>query len=119
MGCAPIVAFKVRIEKSLLHGAWLAGRAAGCFVDLWRQSGAVHRRASIAGGGVETMGTDGVQMAREGGECCRVKITCWNFRGLRNSIPYLNALIEDALKVIILSQHWLWPFELEEVHPDF
>ena len=54
----------------------VAGRAAGCFVDLWRQSGAVHHGARNAGGRAETTGTDGVQMVKEGAECCSVKMTC-------------------------------------------
>ena len=122
VGRAPSAAFKVRIEKSVLHDALVAGRAAGCFVDLWRQSRAGHRVASNAGGEVESMGTDGVKMAAGGAECGSVKMTGWNCRGLRNSIPYLNALIEDSSKVFVLSEHWLWPFELHrlgEVHPDF
>ena len=48
-----------------------------------------------------------------------LNITCWNCRGLSNSTHYLNA---DGSDVIIISKHWLWPFELhqlEEIHPDF
>ena len=49
-------------------------------------------------------------------------MTCWNCRGLKNSVLFLNALIEEDSKVIVASDHWLWAFELhrlQEVHPEF
>ena len=51
-----------------------------------------------------------------------LKITCWNCRGLSNSIQYLGELIDDGSDVILLSEHWLWPFDLHrlsDIHPDF
>ena len=59
---------RMRISSIVLHDALVAGRAAGCFVDLWRQSRAGHRVASNAGGEVESIGTDGVKMAAGGAE---------------------------------------------------
>ena len=41
-----------------------------------------------------------------------LKITSLNCRGLSNSIQYLGELIDDGSDVIVLSEHWLWPFDL-------
>lgn len=33
-----------------------------------------------------------------------------------------SSMIEDGSRIIVISEHWLWPFEmhrLKEVHPDF
>ena len=52
----------------------------------------------------------------------QVKLTCWNCRGLSNSVPYLNSMIDERSSVIVLSEHWLWPYKLqrlEDIHPDF
>ena len=52
----------------------------------------------------------------------RIKITAWNCRGLANAYPYLNHLMSDGSDVIILSEHWLWPFhldQLQDIHPDY
>ena len=51
-----------------------------------------------------------------------LKITSWNCRDLSSSIPYLNNLISDGSDIIVISEHWLWPFELHrlnEIHPDY
>lgn len=37
-------------------------------------------------------------------------------------VPYLNSLISEGSDIIVISEHWLWPFELHrlnEIHPDF
>ena len=50
-----------------------------------------------------------------------VKITTWNCRGLGNSEPYLRHL-SNSSQVILLQEHWLWPFELQKlssVLPEF
>ena len=72
-------------------------------------------------GGVrmEVNGRKGGSMVKERKD---VKMTCWNCRGLKNSVPFLNALIDENSKVNAVSEHWLWPFELhklQEVHPEF
>ena len=48
--------------------------------------------------------------------------TCSRSLSLTHEDQYLNELISDGSDVIVLSEHWLWPFELhrlEESHPDF
>lgn len=52
----------------------------------------------------------------------RIKLTAWNCRGLTNAYPYLNHLISDGSEIIILLEHWLWPFnldQLQDIHPDY
>ncbi len=51
-----------------------------------------------------------------------LKLTSWNCRGLSSSLPYLNTLISDGSDITVLSEHWLWPFDLHrlnEIHPDY
>ena len=49
-------------------------------------------------------------------------ITTWNCRGLHNSHNYLLELISKGSDVIVLQEHWLWPYELSNLaalHADF
>ena len=49
-------------------------------------------------------------------------ITSWNCRGLSTGTSYLQHFLESGSGVVILSEHWLWPYELYklgEIHPDF
>ena len=48
------------------------------------------------------------------------KIAAWNCRGLNKALPYIETLAEEH-DVIVLSEHWLWPYETHKflnVHPD-
>ena len=48
-----------------------------------------------------------------------LKIAAWNCRGLNNALPYRKIRAEDY-DVIVLSKHWLWPFEMHKflnIHP--
>ena len=52
----------------------------------------------------------------------KITLAVWNCRGLANATPYINHLISDGSDIIILSEHWLWPFninQLQDIHPDF
>ena len=40
------------------------------------------------------------------------KLTAWNCRGLLDSLPYIGALLDDSSSIIILAEHWLWPYKL-------
>ncbi len=54
--------------------------------------------------------------------CGALKVVSWNCRGLHNSVPYLHHLIAQDADIIILVEHWLWPFDLSRlnsIHPDF
>ncbi len=47
-----------------------------------------------------------------------MKISCWNYCGLSSSLPYLETLLnsEDGSKIMVLSEHWLWPYDLHKLH---
>ena len=50
-----------------------------------------------------------------------LRVCTWNCHGLMQALPYIQELAEEH-DVIILSEHWLWPYELhklDEIHPDF
>ena len=49
-------------------------------------------------------------------------IQSWNCRGLKCSEPYIQYLAEQGADVVVLCEHWLWPYELhllDQLHPDF
>ena len=49
-------------------------------------------------------------------------ISTWNCRGLLNAKPYLHKLVMEGSDVIVLNEHWLWPFQLKslcDIHPDY
>jgi hypothetical protein len=48
-----------------------------------------------------------------------LSVATWNCRGLSNGIPYIEHLA-NSHNVIVVSEHWLWPFELHklnDIHP--
>ena len=51
-----------------------------------------------------------------------VKIATCNCRDLHNNKPYILNLIESGVDIIVLQEHWLWPFELpslSSIHPQY
>ena len=42
-------------------------------------------------------------------------ITAWNCRGLSTAIPYITHLIETGSDIIALSEHWLWPYNINNL----
>ncbi len=49
-------------------------------------------------------------------------ISSWNCHGLRSAIPYVHHLIADGADIIAVSEHWLWPYQLESlenIHPEY
>ena len=87
----------------------------GChyFVDLWKCRVAVPTPTSAGHRSQYVANTT---------ETLPLKISSWNCRGLSNSTPYLNNLISECSDIIVISEYWLWPFELQhlnEIHPDF
>ena len=44
-----------------------------------------------------------------------IQIATWNCRGLHNSFPYIKHLISKGTDILILQEHWLWPFELDQL----
>ena len=43
-------------------------------------------------------------------------LSCWNCRGLSTSLPYLISLLKEGSKIVVLSEHWLWPYELHRLN---
>ena len=42
-------------------------------------------------------------------------ISCWNCRGWATGAAYLDHLVQGGSDVIVLSEHWLWPYELHKL----
>ena len=42
-------------------------------------------------------------------------VVSWNCHGLSNSIPYLKHLFNSGSSIVVLQEHWLWPFELNKL----
>ena len=107
----PTPAFRVKIHKTSLHSALSHARANGCIADLWR--GAQSRWIPPP---------DPSHTNRHSSSYNFLTVTTWNCRGLATATPYLHKLVERGADIIVLSEHWLWPFDLyklDEVHPDF
>ena len=43
-------------------------------------------------------------------------ILSWNSRGLTLSVPYIQSLLCEKPSVLVLSEHWLWPYELARLN---
>ena len=51
-----------------------------------------------------------------------ITISSWNCRGISNSIPYLFHLFKNGTDIIALSEHWLWPYNIQNLsslHPEY
>ncbi len=98
----PCSVFKVKILENELRVARDAGRKSGCFVDLWWSSPdkAANQKAD---GPIGRSKMNVVGEPRNSG----FKMTCWNCRGLSSSLPYLETLLDQGSKVLVLSEHWL------------
>jgi len=98
----------VKIKETDVDAAVMNGTREGCFVARWREGGSgsqvpaqtMPRCASVSGAGSPK----------------RFKATCWNCRGLSTSMPYLNTLMDDGSKILVLSEHWLWPYDLHRLN---
>ena len=42
-------------------------------------------------------------------------LATWNCRGLHNSNPYIKHPISKGTDILVLHEHWLWPFELDQL----
>ena len=107
----PTPAFRVKIRKSTLYHALSHARENGCVVDLWR--GTKSRWSPP---------TSHPQFSKNSQSQGSVKVSAWNCRGLATATPYLHRLLEGGSDIVILSEHWLWPFDLyklDELHPSF
>ena len=108
----PTPAFRIKIQKSLLHYAITHVRCNYCIADIWKcPSSAPCYRAGRK-----------QYMHPKSPPPKSLTVTTWNCRGLSQGTPYLTNILDSGSDVVILSEHWLWPFELhmlDEIHPDF
>lgn len=91
------------------------GRRPGCAVFLWKNTS-----NSVMDGLTCSTAASGSSTIIKG--VSELKIACWNCRGLGSSLPYIEQLLCDGVKVLALSEHWLWPYELfklDEIAADF
>ncbi len=54
--------------------------------------------------------------------CALLVLTTWNCRDLNKGEPYRHQLADNDSDVVVVTEHWLWPFEsqrLSQVHPSF
>ena len=102
---------KVKIHKECLHRALSSGNIASHFVKIWRHKPVKQRRVTCP-----TSPTTCVA------ESISLSLVTWNCRGLHNSIPYMKELISRGADILVIQEHWLWPFQLSnlhEVHPEY
>lgn len=46
-------------------------------------------------------------------------VITWNARGLKSGEPYLNHLSQMISDVIVMTEHQLWPYEVQKLSRDF
>ena len=101
----PSPAFRVKIPKTLLHNALTHARAHDCVADLW---GSSNQSCRIPVALPRTSNpTPAAQQS--------LTISCWNCRGCATSTPYLDHMVHGGSDVLVISEHWLWPFELHKL----
>ena len=109
----PIVC-QVTIPKSNLHQALSAPqRDKGVHTQLWRP------KCNQPSSSLQPPTTN---CCRNSTESSKLRITTWNCRGLHTGEPYLHNLAERHSDVVVVTEHWLWPYEvhkLSTVHADF
>ena len=107
---------KVKIQKCHLHTALSLSRD-HVIVRVWK--------AKQSTGSTTYMASDHNQQHTCQGPVCehrKLKLTTWNCRGFTTGEPYIYQLAEDGSDIIVVTEHWLWPYEakqLSEVHPAF
>ena len=93
---------KVKILKSCLYNALQSSDSTSHLVYIWKNC--VNRPPSNTTMPPPSHSSSG-----------SIKITTWNCRGLLNSIPYIQHLISTGTDILVLQEHWLWPYELSEL----
>ena len=105
-------AYKVKVKTCQLKAVMENSHVEHYFVDTWKCRSAAP---------TPTFAGCRSQYVASTSKTLPLKVTSWNCRGLSNSTPYLNNLISEGSDIIVISEHWLWPFELHrlnEIHPD-
>ena len=107
---------KVKIDKKDLFRALSANKKL-LKVRLWENT------SSISSGNPATFPNSGnIPVDRTTRNINNFTISTWNCRGLDGRGPYLSQLANDGSDVIVVTEHWLWPYEshrLSQVLPGF
>ena len=103
----PFPSYKVRIRECDVDLAVKVGKSTGCFVAKWCDKRVAGHQSNAVLPGCSTL--------------CKkqrpyLNISCWNCRGLSSSLPYIETLIENGSKILVLSEHWLWPYEIHKLN---
>ena len=101
----PTSVFRVKIAKALLHNALTHARAHDCIADLWGGSHCPSRRISA----------DVPMPINSSTAQQSLTISCWNCRGWATGASYLDHMVQGGSDVIVISEHWLWPYELHKL----
>ena len=99
----------MKIRECDSESAVKIGKSSGCFVAKWRDKEEFGSQSKSA---TPTCSASTLRRKLRP----YFKLLCWNYRGLSSSLPYIESLIESGSKVLCLSEHWLWPFEMHKLN---
>ena len=102
---------KVKIPKECLHNAITSSRSNSHMVYVWKNR--ISRPNSSSHPPQTPLQFSSIES---------ISIASWNCRGLHNSIPYILELLSRDVHILILQEHWLWPFQLDQlasIHMDY
>ena len=109
----PSPAFKIKIPKALLHNALTHARVHDCVADIW---GGTPRAWGGAPRVLRQTNMEAPKAINSTSTTQRsLTISCWNCRGWATGTAYLDHLVQGGSDVIVLSEHWLWPYELHKL----
>ena len=109
---APDPAFKVKISETDLHTALQSGGENDCFVAVWRNKNLLDQRGQDHDSGLRGRSVKARTWSKSG---ARLSIGCWNCRRLSGSASYIQCLLGDRPGILVLSEHWLWLYELDKL----
>ena len=95
---------KVKIPKECLHNAITSSRSNSHMVHVWKNR--ISRPNSSSHPPQTPLQFSSIES---------ISIASWNCRGLHNSIPYILELLSRDVHILILQEHWLWPFQLDQL----
>ena len=103
------LSWKVKIHKENLYNA-LQSSSESHSVHIWKNN-----QSNVVS--VPTLSAPHCSSIQD-----NISIVTWNCRGYHNSKHYLQDMIAKGADIIVLQEHWLWPYELptlSSLHPDF
>ena len=100
---------KAKIKECDLLTALKSGCEHGCHVSLWHgkkiyPTSKCNARLNPSSNPVSQTRVDS-----------SLSVICWNCRGFASSVPYIHSLIGNKPSILVVSEHWLWPYELDKL----